>query len=210
MKNTPKVAIAQLVKTFADLFNQGNDCHLRACQVLVQALDQDREATMKLVRSIIRDTKLLALMENVGRGHASQHLLMASYGGDRLLKAPLAQQERLFNTGVAVAVRHDGQLIRVVKSVSELSYQESKRAIDSNGYEVPFEQQKAKLLEVEVKEKYVGAPYRLSGDTLVADANARIVFEELQRLYYTALKVHEQKRHDLEAEMKRRQVSKAA
>lgn len=196
------------LKEAFDGFGRGIDGVVESCKKYVAVLNEDRDAAQAFMRQLGVPAETLDVMESVGRGSIHPRLLfLCGPGPARLQRAPVAEQERLLNTGVEVLRKEGGVLKKVVKPVAGLSKEEAQNALDSKG-QIPIAEQAAKFKEQEQNITYKGPPYFLVGDALKARENCSIPFEELERLYYDAKKANELKKKLLEDSIKRRQIDK--
>lgn len=175
---------------------------------IVECLDEDREATVKFMKSRGVNDEFLDLIESVGRGRLHPKLLfMPGPGPERLHRAPIKEQERILNTGVQIAKLVGDEFKTTIKPLAELTRAEAEVAIDSSG-NVPMEKQVERLKQRIVSHTFKLPAYSLDGDTLLARENCRIPFSELERLYKQAEKAHEKKMSFLEGDIKRKQIAK--
>jgi hypothetical protein len=151
----------------------------------------------------------LDLIERVGRGQMTWRLLfLPCPASERLMRLPLAAQERLIATGVEVARLVGDEIKMCVKPVVELTRAEAEIALNSSG-NVPQEVQREALQDRLLNKTFKAPAYSLKGDELLVRRDTRIPFADLERLFRDASLANQAKKQSLEGEVKRRQIERA-
>jgi hypothetical protein len=182
----------ELLKGLALAISTGMDAWTRAGNLVVQLIDEYRMSLREIADAVeiqgMPLLRMLAGLENVGRGRCLPQLLAEAFPAVRCLqRMPLSEQQRLVNGQVELVTLKDGVPDVLMVAVRDLTAKQCAQVFDEAGVRSTGAQRawlEEQMTEAEIaKAKVPGAVnYRLKGGKLLVLRECEFSRKELARI----------------------------